>query len=135
MIEDRDTCFDNLALVVILIGTNDSTTEGSDQSLSVGEYKTHLKTIITACKQFTENVLLLAPPPISVAQWTTHCEKEGKPMQRSEERAASFARACQEVAVESGLACLDLFDIFVQEVSSVCALMCSSRKICTYALC
>ncbi|KAI8825888.1 SGNH hydrolase-type esterase domain-containing protein [Fimicolochytrium jonesii] len=102
-----------LALVIILLGANDSALKGSNnQHVTVEDYRSNLKQIIQTIRAFssTTRILLISPPVVHEAKWAQYLVERWGPAAISNHTVKETRRyrdACIEVARETQVPVLD----------------------------
>lgn len=103
---------DRVALVTLLVGSNDATRPGSSQHVPVGEYVQNLHAIIAMvhARLPAAHVLLLTPPAVDEEKYRECCEKAGKGDGdgRSNERLLPYVEAAKAVARQHAAVLVDL---------------------------
>ncbi|KAJ1640680.1 SGNH hydrolase-type esterase domain-containing protein [Pavlovales sp. CCMP2436] len=103
---------ERVALVTLLVGSNDATRPGSAQHVPVGEYTDNVRAILEVLRDRlpAAHVLVLTPPAVDEATFRAFCEKTGRGDGdgRSNERLAPYVDAAKAVAVQCGAHVVDL---------------------------
>ncbi|XP_063298256.1 isoamyl acetate-hydrolyzing esterase 1 homolog [Pelobates fuscus] len=104
----------NTAAVTIFFGANDSSLkeENPQQHIPLEEYVDNLQSMIQYLKSIDitgDRIILITPPPLYEPAWEKECHLKGCKLNRSNERAGVYAKACIQVANECGTEILDLW--------------------------
>ncbi|CAB9517100.1 Isoamyl acetate-hydrolyzing esterase 1 homolog [Seminavis robusta] len=115
---------DNVVLCTIWFGANDASLPDLNPHhyVSVQDYSTNLKTLVkkaqTSLKWMSQNnILLITPPPVCheqrfAYQKVRYGDNATGKLERTLENSGIYANACQQVATELGLPCLNLWEQF-----------------------
>jgi lysophospholipase L1-like esterase len=103
---------ERVALVTLLIGSNDATRPGDVQHVSVDEYTTNVYAILGAvCARLPNaRVLLLTPPAVDEATYREFCTKaeKGDGGGRHNDRLVPYVEAAKAAAAQHGATTIDL---------------------------
>ena len=116
-----DEKVDNVALCTIWFGANDASLEEHNPHhfVSLEDYQKNLKTLVEKANKLLNkpNLLLITAPPVAheqrfAYQKLRYGDKATGVLERTLENSGKYAKACQEVAEELELPCLNLWDKF-----------------------
>lgn len=108
----------NVCLVTIFFGANDASLESENPHhyVSVPDYSQNLKALIARVqsKYNSPRILLITPPPLDHEQRFAYQikrfgDKATGVLERTTENTQLYAQACNTVAAETNLPCLDMF--------------------------
>lgn len=103
---------DRVALVTLLVGSNDATRPGAAQHVPVPEYKANLESILATlrAKLPAARVVLLTPPAVDGPRYAEVCEAaaKGDGDGRSNERLLPYVEAAKAAARQHDAVLLDL---------------------------
>ncbi|TMW59869.1 hypothetical protein Poli38472_004938 [Pythium oligandrum] len=102
------------ALITLWLGANDAALldgPAYKQHVPLATYKAHLHAMVAAFKEKAPqaHILLITPPAVDDE---VRRKVSGGKLDRSNAAAGEYARACVEVAIESGVESLDVYSIF-----------------------
>lgn len=112
---------ENVALCTIWFGANDASLEEHNPHhfVSLQDYQANLKTLVERANKWLKqpNILLITPPPVAheqrfAYQKLRYGDKATGVLERTLENSGKYAEACQAVATELKLPCLNLWDKF-----------------------
>ncbi|KAE8605036.1 hypothetical protein XENTR_v10014946 [Xenopus tropicalis] len=100
--------------ITIFFGANDSALkeENPQQHVPLEEYTENLKCMIQYLKSINvpqDRIILITPPPICEPAWEQQCLLKGCKLNRLNNTAGLYAKACVEVASECGTEVVDLW--------------------------
>lgn len=103
---------ERVALVTLLIGSNDATRPGAEQHVPVAEFAANVARILATLRSTLPHarVVVLTPPAVDEFGWRAFCEKayKGDGDGRSNERLAPYALAAKTAAERHGALVVDL---------------------------
>ncbi|XP_003464983.2 isoamyl acetate-hydrolyzing esterase 1 homolog isoform X2 [Cavia porcellus] len=112
--------WDSPTVVTIFFGANDSSLreENPRQHVPLDEFAANLSSMVHYLRSvgITESrVVLVTPPPLCEAAWERHCLAQGHRLNRKNEVAGKYARACAQVAQDCGTDVLDLWTLMQED--------------------
>jgi lysophospholipase L1-like esterase len=103
---------ERVALVTLLIGSNDATRPGAEQHVPVAEFAANVGVILATLRSALPNarVVVVTPPAVDESGWRKYCEKtaKGDGDGRSNERLAPYVLAAKTAAERHGALVVDL---------------------------
>lgn len=115
------------SLVLIFFGANDASLRDQNphQFVSLEDYQANLKELIKRVQRHYPhcggtNIMLVTPPPVQHEQRLQfqkkrYGEKATGVLERTLDNTGRYAHACQTVALETGLPCLNLYEQMLRE--------------------
>ncbi|TGZ73981.1 hypothetical protein CRM22_001202 [Opisthorchis felineus] len=103
-------------MFIIFLGANDASK--AEQHVPVDEYKENLKTMVSYLNGLgipKDHIMLISLPPVDEARWGSRHIAEGTPLDRELKNCPVYAAACEEVAVNQGLPCVNLFKAMIAQ--------------------
>lgn len=109
-----------IACVVILLGSNDSVPETSTtgQHVPVNEYKTNLQAMISYLESINianNKIILMTPPCFDLDAWNRWClaNNRGKIPEDWKSEIEKYVIGCKTVAKQNNISLVDLFPLFL----------------------
>lgn len=103
----------DILFCTVLLGANDASLPGERQHVPIEEYEENLGKIVTSIRERTKSeqsdfpIILMTPPPLNEAAWSTHCPEPNK---RSNEAAREYGERVKKVAARNGCPVVDVFE-------------------------
>ncbi|XP_070536881.1 isoamyl acetate-hydrolyzing esterase 1 homolog isoform X2 [Ptychodera flava] len=106
---------DNVALVTLFFGTNDSVFEGFLQHVSLDKFKQNMKDMIHYLNSIgigNEKIIIISPPMVNETAWDDECKRSlGHPKNKTNELTVKYADVCCSITKTTNIALIDLFHL------------------------